>query len=74
MSVIHYIIINDILKINIEDRRFFRGCEIDSDHKLLERKFKYRPTVNSKYSHYIRDKTKHNEALGFKYIYLKKHQ
>ena len=35
MSVIDYIIINDILKINTEDRRVFRGCEIDSDHSLL---------------------------------------
>jgi len=38
MSVIDYVNINDILKINIEGRRVFRGCEIDSDHRLLEKK------------------------------------
>lgn len=50
--MIDYVIINGILKINTEDRRVFRGCEIDNDHMLLERKFKYRPTINSKYSNY----------------------
>jgi hypothetical protein len=51
MSIIDYAIINDLLKNNFEDRRVFIGCEIDSDHRLLERKFKYRPTISSKHSH-----------------------
>ena len=37
MSVKDYVIIYDKLKINIEDRRVSRGCEIDSDHRLLEK-------------------------------------
>ena len=40
-SVTDYIIINDRLKSNIEDTRVFRGREIDSDHKLVESKFKF---------------------------------
>jgi len=40
-SVIDYIIINDRLKSKIEDTRVFRGSEIDSDHKLVESKFKF---------------------------------
>jgi len=59
MYVIDYVFINDILKINIENGRAFRGCEIDSDHRLLE---KYRPTSHSKHSHYIKDKTIHIEV------------
>jgi len=72
-SVIDYVIINDILKINIEGRRVFRGCEIDNDQKLLEKKFKYQPAINSKHSHYIREKTIHRKAPGFKYLYLNNH-
>jgi hypothetical protein len=37
MSVKGYVIINNILKINIEKRRDFRGCEIDDVHMLLEK-------------------------------------
>jgi len=40
-SVIDYIIINDRLKSNIEDTRVYRGTKIDSDHKLVEIKFKF---------------------------------
>jgi len=40
-SVIDYIIINDRLKSNMEDTRVFRGSEVDSDHKLVESKFKF---------------------------------
>jgi len=40
-SVIDYIIVNDRLKSDIEDTRVFRGSEIDSDHKLVENKFKF---------------------------------
>jgi hypothetical protein len=36
MSVKGYAIVNDTLKINIEDRRVFRGCENEDVHKLLE--------------------------------------
>jgi hypothetical protein len=72
MSVIDYVTINDILRNNIEDRRVFRGCEFDGDQTLLERKFKYKPTINSKHSHYVRYKTIHKEAPVFKYIYLNK--
>ena len=40
-SVIDYIIINDRLKSNIKDTRVFRGSKIDSDHRLVESKFKF---------------------------------
>ena len=53
-SIIDYIIINDGLKSNIEDTRVFRGSEIDSDHKLVESKFKI--FTHSKYSHNKMDK------------------
>ena len=36
-----YIIINNRLKSNIEDTRVFRGSEIDSDHKLVDSRFKF---------------------------------
>jgi len=39
-SITDYIITNDKLKSDIEDTRVFRGSEIDSDHKLVESKFK----------------------------------
>ena len=39
-SIIDYVIINDRLKSNIEDTRVFIGSETDSDHKLVESKFK----------------------------------
>jgi len=45
-SVIEYIIINDTLRSNIEDTRVFRGSEIDSDHKLVESKFKFLTHAN----------------------------
>jgi len=54
-SVIDYIIINDRLKSNIEDTRVFRGSEIDSDHKLVESKFKF--LTCAKHSHKKKDKT-----------------
>jgi len=40
-SIIDYIIINDRLKSNIEDTGVFRGSETDSDHNLVESKFKF---------------------------------
>ena len=54
-SIIDYIIINDRLKSNIEDTRVFRGSEIDSDHKLVESKFKF--FTHAKHSHNKMDKT-----------------
>jgi hypothetical protein len=40
-SIIDYIIVNGRLKSNIEYTRAFRGSEIDSDHKLMESKYKF---------------------------------
>jgi hypothetical protein len=40
-SVTYYIIVNEKLKPNIRDTRVFRGSEIDSDHFLVESKFKF---------------------------------
>jgi exonuclease III len=40
-SIIDYIIINERLKSNIKDTRVFRGSGIDSDHMLVESKFKF---------------------------------
>jgi exonuclease III len=40
-SIIDYIIINERLKSNIEDTRLYRESEIDSDHMLVESKFKF---------------------------------
>ena len=54
-SIIDYIIINDRLKSNIEYTRVFRGSEIDSDHKLVESKFKC--LTHAKHSHNKKDKT-----------------
>ena len=58
-SIIDYIIINDRLKSNIEDTRVFRGIEIDSDHKFVEKKFKFGTHV--KQSHIKTDKTIHKK-------------
>jgi ferredoxin-fold anticodon binding domain-containing protein len=63
-SIIDYIIINDRLKCNIEDTRVFRGSEIDSDHKLVESKF--RITINVKHFNKERDKRIHKNPVGFK--------
>ena len=52
------------LKSNIEDTRVFRGSEIDSDHKLVESKFKFFTHV--KYSHNKMDKTIHKKTPAFK--------
>jgi hypothetical protein len=73
MSVICYVIINNILINNTENRRVFRGCEIDDVHMLLERIFKCWHIINSKHSQCIRGKTIDKKAPGFKYIYLNKH-
>jgi hypothetical protein len=59
-SVIDYVIINDKLKSNIEDTRVFRGSEIDSNHKLMESKFKY--TIHVKHYNKERDKTIHKKS------------
>ena len=52
------------LKSNIEGTRVFRGSEIDSDHKLVERKFKF--LTHAKHSHKIKDKTVHTKPPVFK--------
>jgi len=63
-SIIDYIIINDRLKSNIDDTRVFRGSEIDSDHKLVESKFKF--LTHAKHGHKIKDKTVHTKLPAFK--------
>ena len=65
-SIIDYIIINDRLKSNIEDTRVFRGSEIDSDHKLVESKFKF--LTHAKHSHKTKDKTVYTKPPAAKYI------
>ena len=63
-TIIDYIIINDRLKSNNEDTRVFRGSEIDSDHKLVENKFKF--LTHAKHSHKIKDKTVNTKPPAFK--------
>jgi len=63
-SIIDYIIINDRLKSNIEDTRVFRGSEIDSDHKLVESKFKF--LTHAKHTHNKKDKTIYKKPPAFK--------
>ena len=62
-SIIGYIIINNILKNNIEDTRVFRGSEIDGDHKLVESKFKF--LTHAKYSCNKTDKTIYKKPPAF---------
>jgi len=62
--IIGYIIINDRLKSNIEDTRVFRGSEIDSDHKLVEGKFKF--LTHATHSHKIKDETVYTKSPAFK--------
>jgi hypothetical protein len=40
-SVTGEVIINEVLKSSIEDRRVFSGSGFDHGHKLVERKFKF---------------------------------
>jgi hypothetical protein len=63
-SVIDYVIINDRLKSNIEDTRVFRGSEIDSDHKVVESKFKF--LKHAKHSYKKKDKTTYTKPPSFK--------
>jgi len=63
-SVIDYIIINDRLKSNIEDIRVFRGSKIDSDHKLVESRFKF--LKHAKHSYNKTDKTVYKKPPAFK--------
>ena len=62
-SVIDYIIINDRLKSSIENTRVFRGSEIDSDHKLVESKFKF--CTYAKHSYNKTDKIVYKNTLAF---------
>jgi len=70
MSIIDYIIISDRLKNNIEDTRVFRGSEIDSDHKLVESKFKF--LTHAKHSHKKKDTTIYTNHPSFKAHLLEK--
>jgi hypothetical protein len=63
-SLIDYVIINDRLRSNIEDTKVFRRSETDSDHVLVERKFKL--FTHSKHSHTKTDKTTNKELPAFK--------
>jgi len=63
-SIIDYVIINDRLQSNIEDIRVFRGSEIDSDHKLVESKFKF--LTHAKHSQKKKDTTIHTKPPAFK--------
>jgi len=64
VSIIDYEIINDRLKSNIKDTRVFRRSEIDSDHKLVESKFKF--FTHAKHSHIKMDKTIYKKTPAFK--------
>jgi len=70
-SIIDYIIINDRLRSKTEDTRVFRGSEIDSDHKLVESKFKFR--THAKYSYNKMGKTIHKKTPAFK-VHLLEHE
>jgi hypothetical protein len=59
----NYIIINDRLKSNTEDTRVFRCSKTDSDHKLVESKFKF--ITNVKHDNKERDKTTYKKPVGF---------
>jgi primase-polymerase (primpol)-like protein len=63
LKLIDYITINDGLKSNTEDTRVFRCSKTDSDHKLVESKFKF--IINVKYDNKERDKTTHKKPVGF---------
>ena len=71
-SIIDYIIINYRLKSNIENTKVFRGSENDSDHKLVESKFKF--FTHSKLSHIKTDKTIYKNPQHLKYICWNKNQ
>jgi len=71
-SITDYIIIIDRLKSNIEYTRVSRGSEIDSDHKLVESKFKF-PT-HTKHSYNKTDKTIYKNFQHSKYICWNKNQ
>jgi len=62
-----YVIINDRLKSIIEDTRVFRGSKIDSDHKLVESKFKF--LTHGKQSYKEKDTIIYTKPPAFK-IYL----
>jgi len=71
-SVIDYTIIDDRLKSNIEDTRVFRGTEIDSNHKLVESRFKF--LKHAKHSYNKMDKTIYKNLQHLKYICWDKNQ
>jgi len=55
---------NDRLKSNIEDTRVFRGTEIDSDHKLVESKYRFLTHAKHRYS--TTDRTMYKNPPAFK--------
>ena len=71
-SVKDYIIINDRLKSNIKDARVFRGIEIDSDHNLLESKYKI--LTHAKHSYNKTDKKIYKKPPEFKAHFWNKNQ
>jgi len=71
-SVIHYIIINERLRSNIEDTRVFRGSEIGSNHKLMESRFIF--SKHAKHSYNKTDKTIYKKPPVFKVHLLEQEQ
>jgi endonuclease/exonuclease/phosphatase family metal-dependent hydrolase len=63
-SIMDYIIVNVRLKRNIERHKSFRGSKIDSDHKLVERKFKF--LKQAKHNYNKTDKTIYKKLPAFK--------
>jgi exonuclease III len=68
-SLIDYIIINDRFRSNIKDTRVFSESEIDSDHKLVESKFKF--CTQAKQSQNKTDKTIYQTPPAFTVHLLK---
>jgi exonuclease III len=65
-SIIDYIIINNRLKSSIEDTSVFRESEIDSDHMVVESKFKLSTQVKQR--HIKTDKTIYKRTQHVKCI------
>ena len=68
-SIIDYIIIDDRLVSNIEEKRVFRRSEIDRDHNLVESKFKFLKKSSNK-----TDETVYKNIQHLKYICWNKNQ
>jgi len=68
-SIIDYIIINDGLESNIDVTRFFRVNEIDSDHKLVENKSKFKFLTHAKNNYNKTDETIYIKPPPFKVLF-----